>query len=123
MTDLTFLDGTDIPEPASDLSRLYYEAHITIEPLTVEDTHWVDDLCLTFEFRRSTFEMHKEKVPNAFISARDPSFRSMVERVTEMVTQLQEGGLRVLRYKIEDTLLDSNRGDVLPGATLLVKPV
>lgn len=95
-------------------SRLYYEAHVTVPPLSAEQQQAVDSLCASMDWRRSTFELHKEgMVPNAFVSARDASRTSIISRVAAMCAALRNMGLPLLRWKIEDTLLDSNRGDFL----------
>lgn len=95
-------------------SRLYYEAHVTVPPLSAEQQAEVDQLCAAADWRRSTFELHKDGlVPNAFVSARDSSKLSIVRRVAEMCAALRAAGLPILRWKVEDTLLDSNRGDFL----------
>ena len=95
-------------------SRLYYEAHVTIPPLDNRQLEEVDALCEKYDFRRSTFEMHKDGLlPNAFVSARDESRDAIVGRVADMVAELVRRGYTVLRWKIEDTMLDSARGDSL----------
>lgn len=106
---------------SQDESRLYYEAHVTIPPLDNAQIEQVDQLCQRMDWRRSTFELHKGGLtPNAFVSCRDKSRAAIVARTAEMVSALVRQGHTVLRYKVEDTLLDSNKGDHLlpPGSTL-----
>lgn len=105
--------GTDEHRLPIDIkSRLYYEAHITVEPIERGTIHWdnFNDLAATKDFRVSTFTMDGAK---DFMSCRDESLRSICERVADMVRSIERGGWTVLRWKIEDTLFDSNRGDSL----------
>lgn len=102
-----------VPDPAV-CSRLYYEAHVTVPPLNQQQLEQVDGLCQAMGWRRSTFELHKDGlVPNAFVSARHENRDSIVGMTAEMCHALRHMGLQVLRWKIEDTLLDSNKGDQL----------
>lgn len=102
----------------SDKSRLYYEAHITLGCPAVPD-EWTNGIiarvCKAYDLRPSTFSLIKpeEAQPLAFISARDESFSSICNRVKLAIDALSAESLNVVRWKIEDTVLDSNRGDRL----------
>ena len=99
---------------STDRSRLYYEAHVTIPALSPQQASQVDLLCRQLEWRRSTFELHAGGLtPHAFVSCRDVSRTAILQRVTHMVQSLVRLGCTVLRYKVEDTLLDSKAGDTL----------
>lgn len=110
---------------APDLSRLYYEAHVTVPPLDNAQIEAIDAYCAQTNWRRSTFEMHKDGlVPNAFVSARHESRTAIIGMVGNMIQWLLAHGYTVLRWKIEDTLLDSNKGDRLfPSGTHLTQPI
>lgn len=110
-------DGNTVfQEDETVFSRLYYEAHITIPPLEADQIADVDQLCAAQGWRRSTFEMHKDGlVPNAFVSARHVNRDTIVCMVHSMVCNLRAMGYKILRWKIEDTLLDSSKGDTLGG--------
>lgn len=98
-----------------DASRLYFEAHITIAPPEPCMLPLLENLASQADWRVSTFAMLKpgEHQPDAFISARDESYALMVRRVRDMKTVLELSQFTVKRWKIEDTMLDSNRGDTL----------
>lgn len=118
-------EGVRLPfDPALDASRLYYEAHVTIPPLTNAQIAEIDALCAARDWRRSTFVMEKDgSIPNAFVSMRSASRQDIIDRTASMVQQLVQLGYTVLRWKVEDTVVDSNRGDqLLPGGTLLANP-
>lgn len=97
-----------------DTSRLYYEAHLTVEPGPG-----------SFDAFRDTFQSHSWRVSSFaeddvdqivgkwFITSRAESQRQMVEMVRDMRADLEAAGHTVLRSKIEDTLLDTKHGDVL----------
>lgn len=110
---------------APDLSRLYYEAHITVPPLEPRQVSEIDEYCTTNQWRRSTFEMHKDGlVPNAFVSARHKSRTAIIGMVADMIKWLLARGYTVLRWKIEDTLLDSSKGDrLLPRTEHVTVPI
>jgi len=98
--------------PLDAKSRLYYEAHITVAPIQRGTMEWdnFNDLANAKDFRVSTFTQDGAK---DFVTCRDESLRSICERVADMVRSVERGGWPVLRWKIEDTLFDSNRGDEL----------
>lgn len=98
-----------------DRSRLYFEAHITIAPPEQCMLPLLETLARNHDWRVSTFAMLKpgEHQPDAFISARDESYARMASRVRDMVALLGVSQFSVKRWKIEDTMLDSNRGDTM----------
>ena len=97
-----------------DASRLYYEAHISLEPLDDSQIKVIDKMCVAMGWKRATFVMNKNNVPNGFITARHTSFKNIRRMVVVMVDELKKmPDVKLLRYKIEDTLLDSNHGDEL----------
>lgn len=94
-----------------DKSDLYYECHVTIEPVEGDMAHILRELSIQHNFRVSTFVMHKDgSTPDAFTSARDASYACMLTRMVAFISALREGGYKIKRYKIEDTILDSNHG-------------
>lgn len=96
-----------------DASRLYYEAHLTIEP----------DAATSFDDFRDTFQSDSWRVSafaeddvdqivgKWFITSRATSQAQMIKMVRDMRADLEANGLTVLRSKIEDTLLDTKHGD------------
>lgn len=100
-------------------TRLYYEAHITVPPLTEKDSEGLDKLCKGSIWHRSTFELHKNgEVPNGFVSARAATRTEILDAMAAMLATLQQAGFEILRFKVEDTLLDSKRGDTLQRCTV-----
>lgn len=101
-------------EIVSDKARLYYEAHITIDPAAADELEngLVGKALREAGWRVSTFLMRGEGPrANAFISCRDESLTRIKERTAVATEYLDARGFPVLRWKIEDTLLDSKHGD------------
>jgi len=95
-----------------DASRLYYEAHLTVEP----GEGSFDDFRDTFQsdnWRVSAFAEDDvdQIVGKWFITSRATSQAQMIKMVRDMRADLEANGLTVLRSKIEDTLLDTKHGD------------
>lgn len=101
--------------PSDIRSRLYYEAHITVRPPINEKVDVLDRLCTVHKWRLSTFAMLKPDggYPNAFLSYRDARLVAIGNAVASMCDVLALNQFEVLRWKVEDTLFDSNNGDVM----------
>jgi hypothetical protein len=104
----------------TDRSRLYYEGHVTIEPVSGDKLINLIEVAAEFEMRISTFYLAKpdSPVPDAFISVRDESYASIAMRLQKACEELNRRGLIIKRVKIEDTLFDTKHGDRLLGVQL-----
>jgi hypothetical protein len=107
--------GSHIGEGSSlsTVTRLYFEAHITVEASPVH--HW-DSFAARArleEWRASKFD--EDEVDDMsgqwFLSARSPRLETIKASMLRMLGLLRDAGLTVLRFKIEDTVLDSKYGD------------
>ena len=113
--DPTFDDILAENRHAWDQSRLYHEAHITVEPATDRTFDqfrmaWTDDQWRVSAFSEDDVDDIQGKW---FITSRHESYAALADMVRAQVEALEGGGLTVQRYKIEDTLLDSKHGDSL----------
>lgn len=95
------------------VAKLYYEAHITIEPVFDTQLKVVEAICHKHKFRLADLFMQKRKndTPerskfDTFATTRSKNYADIRGRTEKCVRQLQEYGFNVWRYKIEDTLLD-----------------
>ncbi len=93
-------------------ARLYYEAHITVD--AGDDwQHFIETV--PSSYRCSKFD--EDQVDNYhgkwFCSARGTALEDFKGDLSETINTLTENGYNVIRWKIEDTLLDSKHGDVL----------
>lgn len=101
-------------------ARIYYEAHVTIEPLNDLTRPAVQTLCDRHGFKIAEFLMQRADSaapdvpandPNSFVSCRETNKTTMIRRITYLVLDLRKAGIEVRRYKMEDTLVDSRHGD------------
>jgi hypothetical protein len=98
------------------MDALYLEAHVTFDPIPVELEEKYKEICNAYAFRPAELFMRKgysEFVParmDAFCTGRGSMLR---ERIKHIVFELKKIGVKVRRYKIESTLMDSNYQDEL----------
>lgn len=102
-------------------ARLYFESHVTIDPVFDARRDAAEALARKHRFRMAKLIMRKregdDEVPHeddAFMTARHKSLLAIRNYTSNLVRDLRDHGFVVRRYKIEDTLLDSNHGDTLP---------
>lgn len=100
----------------NDRSRLYYEGHITLAPVSGDQLVLLHSISSQYNMRVSTFLMVKPgEEPDAFTSLRDPSYASIVVRMHEAIKHLEQYPFFIIkRVKIEDTILDTKQGDDKP---------
>lgn len=109
------------PLAPAPVTSLYFEAHITIEP--VKDTNrgmQLYELAGVRDFRVADFVMRKDKNADAFVSARGTDYMALRTKVIDMIDILVHFGFVVKRYKIENTLEDMRFSNV-PVTPNLVK--
>lgn len=101
-------------------AKLYYEAHVTIEPVFDEARERADVLAQKHGFKLAKLLMQKRQVDVAerskfdtFMTGHDTILERITERTSSLVTDLRAAGFTVWRYKLEDTLLDSRTRDEL----------
>lgn len=100
---------------------LYFECHVTIDPVYGAKYEGFKRICDSLGFKIANLVMKRSSVtarerPNEedeFCTARDSNYDDMRERMKQLIEVLQRNGFRVRRYKIEDTLIDSRKCDVL----------
>ncbi len=97
---------------------LYYEAHITIEPVFDDRLEEFKQFANTQQFRVADLLMQKrsEDTPerskfDTFCTGRDTNLILLKVRMSILLHWLQNHGFKVWRYKIEDTLIDSRFGE------------
>jgi len=101
---------------------LYFESHVTIEPVFDERLKELKTVCLKEGFRVADLLMKKRSKESArrsahdtFCTGRDNDYETLLKRTLGLVTTLQAAGFKVWRYKLESTLLDSKIDDsILP---------
>lgn len=102
------------------ISKLYYEAHITIEPVFDEDLARAKPFAELYGFRVAELLMKKREEGtetrskyDTFMTGHGKEYYDIQNRTACLVKVLQDAGFKVWRYKIEDTILDSRSNDEL----------
>jgi hypothetical protein len=113
------IDYTDRRTPRSDGSELYFESHVTIEPVFDARLEQAKILAAEYKFRVADLLMKKREADTEERSAKDTfmtghgqSLHDIENRTMRLVNELKDHGFKVWRYKIEDTVLDSRTKDV-----------
>lgn len=94
------------------LTNLYYESHITIDPVYEDGLAKFKKLAAKYNFRVAKLLM--EKTPStldSFCTSRSKEYTQIVNDTICLVEALRGEGFHVRRYKIEDTLVDSKIED------------
>lgn len=88
---------------------LYYESHITIEPVFGSKLETFKEIAFLHGFRVAKLLMDKGELStkDSFCTSRGDIYDELCVRTHDCVQELQEHGFVVFRYKIEDTLIDS----------------
>lgn len=120
------------------MTSLYYECHVTIEPVFEERLEELRKIaqCSYFHVAELLMQKREEDTPerskyDTFCTGRSKSYYDMVDRMRVVVFALQDAGFKVWRYKIEDAVLDSRYGDTysllhkddLPDKELYPRPM
>jgi hypothetical protein len=94
-------------------TRLYYEAHITVEASNDVAFETFAAKARAMGWRASKFDEDEvdDMNGNWFLSFRDPSLTVTKRFIKEQLVCLRCNGLIPIRWKIEDTVLDSKHGD------------
>ena len=78
-----------------DISDLYYEAHITIEPVFDDERIFASNLCKPYGFKLADLLMKKRKQDteersssDTFITGHSKSYKDIAERTKECVIQV-----------------------------------
>lgn len=96
--------------------RLYLEMHITVEPHPASKFEEFRSLAAGGGWAASLFDQDDvDRYHNKwFMSARETSDEASAKvRLRNTLEHLRLAGYKVIRWKIEDTLLDSKYGDEL----------
>jgi hypothetical protein len=94
-------------------SDMYFEVHVTIEPVEEERYDLFKSLSKEWGFWCSEWALKKENGYNFFATSRSKSYDDAFNRMDSLIKNLLNNKIKVLRYKIEDTVLDSKILDEL----------
>lgn len=103
-----------------DLSDLYYECHVTIDPVFEEERETLAAIIKPYKFKLAKLVMKKNKgddykdsTLDTFFTAHGKYYSDLQQRMVDCVREVQANGYTVRRYKIENTILDSKLNDLL----------
>lgn len=96
----------------------YFECHITIEPVFEDELSLVSSLARQYGFRPAKLLMQKRKndTPtrsrhDTFLTGRGYDLDDLSARMSLTIEAIQDVGIVVWRYKIEETVFDSRYND------------
>ena len=99
-------------------SKLYYECHVTVEPVFDEQLANLKTIARSFGFRVASLLMQKraEDSPerskyDTFMTATAKNYENLQESMIQLIKALQVARYTVWRYKIVDTVIDSRIED------------
>ena len=94
-------------------SALYYECHITIDPIFDGEREEAEILAKTEKFKLAKLLMQKRKedTPEAskydtFMTGHSATYSDLNARMVRLYNTLTQAGFKVRRYKIEKVILD-----------------
>lgn len=97
---------------------LYFEAHVTLEPVFEDRLEFLKAIAQQYHFRVADLLMQKspsgEATPSqkdSFCTSRSKEWKIIESRTRYFVNALRSRGFKVYRYKIENTIMDSKIHD------------
>lgn len=103
-----------------EFSMLYFESHITIEPVFDDRLELASKIAENHKFRIASLLMQKRKDDfperskhDTFMTGRNVNYDTLKENMSNLIVELKNNNFVVWRYKIEDVKLDSNFSDSL----------
>jgi hypothetical protein len=92
------------------IEALYYECHVTIEPVQDERLTEFSNICSSYGFKVATLLMQKSldrSNLDSFCTGKATNFAFLKARMDFLLSDLNKAKFNVYRYKIESILLDS----------------
>jgi hypothetical protein len=102
------------------ISKLYYECHVTIEPVFDRRLDLARLIATGHKFKLADLLMQKRKedtpqrsMNDTFMTAHGKDYQELESRMKSLILELRTNHFEVWRYKIEDTIIDSKIKDEL----------
>ena len=100
------------------MDALYFECHITIEPVFDERLDQLKMMCHHFNFKVADLLMQKRETDtitrsknDTFVTGHSMFYYEIEERMRELLYSLKLSGFKIWRYKIEEVIIDSRNSD------------
>lgn len=93
---------------------IYYESHITIDPLKEEIKEEIEKIARSYKFKIANLLMDKG-IPSqldSFMTGIDKERSNLENRTIELLLNLKKYNINIRRYKIEAIILDSRHDDI-----------
>lgn len=102
---------------------MYYESHVTIEPVFDDKLEEATLIAIKHNFRIANLLMQKREADkperskhDTFMTGHAPTTVGGLDdiniRTMELITDLKSNGFKVWRYKIEHAIIDSRNEDI-----------
>lgn len=91
------------------MTNLYYESHITIDPVYEDGLEKFKEISAKYNF--TVTKLKTTSTIDAFCTSRSKDYTQVVNDTICLVEALLDNGFHVCRYKIEDTIVDSQIED------------
>ena len=98
---------------------LYFECHITLDPVFEDKLETLKELCLPFGYKVASLLMKKREqdaptmsMYDTFTTGHKMKYEDAEASVKAIVPLLLKHGYNVRRYKIEDVIIDSRNEDL-----------
>lgn len=95
------------------MDAMYYESHITVEPVFEERLERFKELCAPYAFKPAKLLMKKRNIDtpvrseyDTFCTGKNKNHDKLRDSMLLLVQSLTNDGFKVWRYKIEAILLD-----------------
>lgn len=102
-----------------DISKLYFECHVTVEPVFDESRERLSKIAESNGFKLAKLLMKKREEDteerskhDTFMTGHSKSYSDLEDRMLRLIADVTAQGYKVWRYKIEDTIIDSRHEDI-----------
>lgn len=95
------------------MNILYYESHITVEPVFDDRLDKFKEICLKYKFKAADllFQKRKQDTPtrsskDTFCTSRGTKIDELKQRMEQLTEELKNENYKVWRQKIEAVIID-----------------
>jgi hypothetical protein len=100
------------------MKTLYFESHVTIEPIFDEQLKIAEEIAKKYNFKIANLLMQKREEDSperskydTFLTGHSQDQYELSIRTIQVITELKSSNFKVWRYKIESAIIDSRIED------------